>query len=461
MKQGNQTLLQLGIEVNQQVAAAQDIELGERRIGNDILLGKDDHVADLFPDQVIALVLHEKPFQSLGRYVAADRWRKTALARAVDGVGRQVGGKNLQAVFRRRVAAGHHFMEHHGQRIGFLSRGTGRYPGLEGAPLRVGRQHLRQDHHLQVLPHFRVAEKIRHADQQFLEQQVDLRRIVAQIGNVLFHRRHLVQAHAALDAAQHRIDLVVREAVARMFGQQGDNFLQGIASARLLARQRQEAAAKQVTDDLFRHLVGKIDEVHRVGGNRALRHHVELGRIGMLGQGQATGLLDGLHAARTVAAHAGQNHAHGQFAQLGRQAFEESIDGQAVSAQLQRLAEHKVSLRQAQVRIGRNHIDMVRLQFGALRDFRDGNAGGALQQFRQHGFLRGIEVLDHHIGDAALRRYIRQESDNRVETTGRRADGHHGKIDGGHLRRWSFAVFAACHRRQECSRGTCARLADG
>ncbi|MNT40462.1 hypothetical protein D3C72_1767780 [compost metagenome] len=52
----------------------------------------------------------------------------------------------------------------------------------------------------------------------------------------------------------------------------------------------------------------------------------------MLRQGQAARLLDGLQAARPVAAHAGQNHAHGQFAQLGRQAFEESIDGQAVSA---------------------------------------------------------------------------------------------------------------------------------
>ncbi len=307
-------------------------------------------------------------------------------------------------------------MEDHGQRIRFLSRGTGGNPGLEGTPVRVGRQHLRQDHHFQVFPHLGVAEKIRDANQKFLEQQVDFPGIVAQIGNVLFHRGHLVQAHAALDAAQDRIDLVVREAVARMFGQQGDNFLQGIASARLPARQLQEAAAKQVTDDLFRHLVGKIDEVHRVGSDGALRHHVELGRIGMLRQGQAARLLDGLQAARAVTAHAGQNHAHGQLAQLGRQAFEKGIDGQAVSAQLQRFAEQETSLRQAQVGIRRYHIDMVGPQCRLVRDFRDGNAGGALQQFRQQGFLRGIKVLDHHIGDAALQRHVGQESDNRVES---------------------------------------------
>ncbi len=56
MEQGKELLLQVPVHVNQEVAATDKVELGKWRIFDDILLGKDQHVADAFVDTVRAAV---------------------------------------------------------------------------------------------------------------------------------------------------------------------------------------------------------------------------------------------------------------------------------------------------------------------------------------------------------------------------------------------------------------------
>ena len=48
VKEREELLLQLRGQVDQQVPAAQDVELGEGRIHDEVLRGKDHHLADLF-----------------------------------------------------------------------------------------------------------------------------------------------------------------------------------------------------------------------------------------------------------------------------------------------------------------------------------------------------------------------------------------------------------------------------
>ena len=96
VKERQQLLLQLRRQVDQQVAAAQDVELGEGRIHDDVLRGKDHHLADLLADPVAALVLDEEPAQALRRHVRGDVGREDALAGLVDGVPVQVGGEDLE-----------------------------------------------------------------------------------------------------------------------------------------------------------------------------------------------------------------------------------------------------------------------------------------------------------------------------------------------------------------------------
>ena len=60
-----------GDEVDQQVAAAQDVELGEGRVHDEVLRGEDHHLADLFADPVAALLLDEEARSRSGETSAA------------------------------------------------------------------------------------------------------------------------------------------------------------------------------------------------------------------------------------------------------------------------------------------------------------------------------------------------------------------------------------------------------
>ena len=93
--QRQELLLRLGIDVDQEVPAAEDVQLRERRIDEDVLRRKDHQVADLLLDPVAVALAHEKPRQPLGRHVRGDARGERALAGLLDGVMVDVGGKDL------------------------------------------------------------------------------------------------------------------------------------------------------------------------------------------------------------------------------------------------------------------------------------------------------------------------------------------------------------------------------
>ena len=76
--------------------------------------------------------------------------------------------------------------------------------------LQQGRQHVL----LQGLPHWRVAKKGGHADQQLLGQQVQFGGIARQQLRVGLHHGNAVNAHATLNAPKQRAALVEEEVVA-------------------------------------------------------------------------------------------------------------------------------------------------------------------------------------------------------------------------------------------------------
>ena len=96
MKERQELLLQLRGQVDEQVPAAQDVELGEGRVHDDVLRGKDHHLPDGLADPVAALVLDEEPAQALRRHIRGDVGRENALAGFLDGVPVQVGGEDLE-----------------------------------------------------------------------------------------------------------------------------------------------------------------------------------------------------------------------------------------------------------------------------------------------------------------------------------------------------------------------------
>ena len=96
MEQGDKLLLQHPVHVDQQVAATEQVELGERRVLEHVLLGEDDHVADAFMDAVAAAgLLDEEARQPMRRDVGDDVGGVGADAGLRDGAAVDVRGEHL------------------------------------------------------------------------------------------------------------------------------------------------------------------------------------------------------------------------------------------------------------------------------------------------------------------------------------------------------------------------------
>ncbi len=97
VEQGNELLLQVPAHIDQEVAATDQVELGERRVFDHVLLGKDQHVADAFVDAIGAAagLGREKPRQPLRRDVGGDAGRIEAGAGRGNRLAVNVGGEDL------------------------------------------------------------------------------------------------------------------------------------------------------------------------------------------------------------------------------------------------------------------------------------------------------------------------------------------------------------------------------
>ena len=236
---------------------------------------------------------------------------------------------------------------------------------------------------LQLLPGRRVAEEARHPDQQLLEEQIQLLRILLQVADVSRDLVDLVDAHAPLDPAVEGVLLVEGKVVAGLGAQQDDDLFQG--ALRLVFQGQSglgdERRALEIGDDLARQLLHRGHDVRQPGVNRAARHAVEFGRRRLLHQHHARLFLDGPQAQRAVGAHARENHADAVLLLVLRQGAEEEINRQAQSARRRRIEQVQNPVQDGHVLVRRDHIDAVRLNRGAILDLDDLHAGGALEQF--------------------------------------------------------------------------------
>ena len=71
MKERHELFLQLRRQIDEQVPAGHEIDLGEGRIHDEVLRRKDHHLADILCDPVAVLVLDEEPAQAFLRHIRA------------------------------------------------------------------------------------------------------------------------------------------------------------------------------------------------------------------------------------------------------------------------------------------------------------------------------------------------------------------------------------------------------
>ena len=136
VKQRQELFLQFRGQIDQQVAADQDIQLGKGGIHDDVLGGEGHHLADLFADPVVVVLQDKKTLQPFRRDIHGDVGRIDPLAGLVDRIPVKVGGKDLQRDVLGLFGLFHRLLEDDRQRIGLL---TGRTTGRPGPQCTAGR----------------------------------------------------------------------------------------------------------------------------------------------------------------------------------------------------------------------------------------------------------------------------------------------------------------------------------
>jgi len=254
----------------------------------------------------------------------------------------------------------------------------------------------------QLLPGGGVAEEVRHPDQQLLEEQIQLLRVLLQEADVGGHPGDLMNPHAAFNPAVEGVPFVEGKIMPGMGAQQDDRFFQGVL--RLVRhghfRPGEEGSALQIGEDL--------------PGNSSTRATMSANPASTALRGMASNLaVAGSCTSATPA-----------FSLMARrpsvpsEPMPERITPMLCScrscARERRKNQSAGAARgapparaSAERRAGwtclcwADDIDAVRPHLGAILDLEDFHAGGPLQQFRHDPLMRRVQVLDNHKRHAA------------------------------------------------------------
>ena len=97
VEQAHHLALDLAVQVDEQVAARDQVQLWEGRVLDEVVRGEDAHLAHLFAHAVLALLPREEAFQAFLRHVLADALRIAALPGDIHGVAVYVRGEDLHS----------------------------------------------------------------------------------------------------------------------------------------------------------------------------------------------------------------------------------------------------------------------------------------------------------------------------------------------------------------------------
>src|SRR5262245_8223889 len=164
--------LQLAVEIDEKIAAGDQVHARKRRIAHHAMRREHAQVADRLLDDVAGAFGGEEALQPLlgnalqqGIGIAARASHRQR--RLVD-----IGGEELD--FHARAALLGLLAQHNRERIDLFAGGAARHPYADGVRGTFAFEQARHHHLLQRLERLGVAEKISDADQQVAKQRVDL-----------------------------------------------------------------------------------------------------------------------------------------------------------------------------------------------------------------------------------------------------------------------------------------------
>ena len=408
MEDAADLLLKLAIEIDEQVAARDEIEPGEWRVLEQAVAGEQDHVPKLSLGPVVVSLSREKAAKTLLADVGLDRDRVSALASNGKPTGIQIGTENLN--LRADLVVGSFLQEQHRDRVGLLARGTARHPYANGLARLLALEEPRHDILGQGLERFRISEECRHRDQQITEQRLHLLHIVAEereIVRELLSSRHL---GAARDPSQYGRFLVLREVVTGAAADVGENAAH-VFFIRVAQLPEGMFPVPHELDNARGYFAEGQDEVGEPRGDRAARHRSIFGLVGVLHEDDAACFLDRLEADRAVRAGAREDDGEAIAVLLGERP-EEKVDRRSSPSRTVEFVRRDLVIGNSQVPIRRNDIDVIGLQGSRFINLRNGHAGPRRKNSRQLAVALGRQMHNYHKGNA---RTVGQSFEERLQ----------------------------------------------
>jgi hypothetical protein len=230
---GKHPLLQRGVEVDEDVAADEEIEPGDGRIADQVVDPEYDAAAQFLAHRVRVSLLDEPLRQGFlrdGFHLVA---RVLPLARVGDRLLVHVGAEDLDVLVAERGA--HRLGQGHpgGERL--LAGCAAGAPDADLLARALLREHLRDGFAGEVLPCFRIPEEGSDLDEYRAEQRIELGRLAIEERAVLAHRALLAILHAPLDAPQQLRALVIAEVEVPRVPDLAEDLLEIAAGRRFLA----------------------------------------------------------------------------------------------------------------------------------------------------------------------------------------------------------------------------------
>ena len=207
MKRLHDVTLGVGVQVNQQIPAAHEIQTRERRVADDILAREYAQLTDALGNAVVMVHLDEKSFEAFSRDLLRDIVEVEPSARFLDLDLTDIGPKDLNP--GNGTSLTHIFEQRDRDRIHLLSARAPGNPDPNGIFRGTSLAEAREHSLLQTLEGVGISEKSGDSDQKILVQRRRFLRIILNDGNIVSQILDLAQRHPSREPAPQGAALVV------------------------------------------------------------------------------------------------------------------------------------------------------------------------------------------------------------------------------------------------------------
>jgi len=198
---GQHLLLRVRLQVDHQVAAGDEIDVGEWGISEEVVFGEHHGVPHLRGDAVALVLRREEAVEPRPADRVGDVGGIQTVARHRERPRIDVGSKHLRPC--RAIEGRQCLGEQHDKRVGFLAGAASSHPDADRLACRMAGDQHRKYLGGEMVEHLGVAEELRDVNQKVVDEEIDLGRIAGEKVEIVVNgsRDRSQHADAALNAA--------------------------------------------------------------------------------------------------------------------------------------------------------------------------------------------------------------------------------------------------------------------